>query len=233
MESTRAHLRAGAGGCHFFVPATAEAKPDDVEVQLLGINDFHGNLEPPTGSSGLILPAPGQPSVSAPAARNTWRPTSASFGDEPELLFVSAGDLIGASPFLSAMFHDEPTIEALIEMGLALTSVGNHEFDEGEGGIAADAERRPPPDRHGLARARTRTVASTARTSGSLRRQRRPRDTAGLMFAPRDPQVRQHQGRLHRHDARGVAGHRLPVRASGTRISTRPGDGQPLRTRVA
>src|SRR5581483_7012343 len=47
-------------------------------------------------------------------------------------IFVAAGDLIGASPFLSAMFHDEPTIESLSMMGLAIASVGNHEFDEGK-----------------------------------------------------------------------------------------------------
>ena len=47
-------------------------------------------------------------------------------------IFVAAGDLIGASPFLSAMFHDEPTIEALSMMGLDISSVGNHEFDEGK-----------------------------------------------------------------------------------------------------
>ena len=47
-------------------------------------------------------------------------------------MFVAAGDLIGASPFLSAMFHDEPTIEAMSMMGLEIASVGNHEFDEGK-----------------------------------------------------------------------------------------------------
>ena len=47
-------------------------------------------------------------------------------------IFVAAGDLIGASPFLSAMFHDEPTIESLDLMGLDVASVGNHEFDEGK-----------------------------------------------------------------------------------------------------
>ena len=47
-------------------------------------------------------------------------------------IFVAAGDLIGASPFLSAMFHDEPTIESLSMMGLEVASVGNHEFDEGK-----------------------------------------------------------------------------------------------------
>ena len=47
-------------------------------------------------------------------------------------IFVAAGDLIGASPLLSAMFHDEPTIESMSMMGLALSAVGNHEFDEGK-----------------------------------------------------------------------------------------------------
>ena len=46
-------------------------------------------------------------------------------------LTVAAGDMIGASPLLSAAFHDEPTIEAMNELGLDVTSVGNHEFDEG------------------------------------------------------------------------------------------------------
>jgi 5'-nucleotidase len=44
---------------------------------------------------------------------------------------VSAGDLIGASPLLSALFHDEPTIEAMNLLGLDINAVGNHEFDEG------------------------------------------------------------------------------------------------------
>ena len=62
-------------------------------------------------------------------------------------MFVAAGDLIGASPFLSAMFHDEPTIESMSMMGLEITSVGNHEFDEGKDELLADAERRLPSGR--------------------------------------------------------------------------------------
>ena len=46
-------------------------------------------------------------------------------------LTVAAGDIIGASPLLSAAFHDEPTIESMNKLGLDVTSVGNHEFDEG------------------------------------------------------------------------------------------------------
>jgi 5'-nucleotidase len=49
----------------------------------------------------------------------------------PNTLVVSAGDLIGASPLLSALFHDEPTIEAMNLLGLDFNAVGNHEFDEG------------------------------------------------------------------------------------------------------
>jgi 5'-nucleotidase len=49
----------------------------------------------------------------------------------PNTVFVSAGDMIGASPLLSALFHDEPTIEAFNQMGLDFNAVGNHEFDEG------------------------------------------------------------------------------------------------------
>ena len=46
-------------------------------------------------------------------------------------MLVSAGDLIGGSPLLSALFHDEPTIEAFDLMGLDFNAVGNHEFDDG------------------------------------------------------------------------------------------------------
>ena len=49
----------------------------------------------------------------------------------PNTLFVSAGDMIGATPLVSALFHDEPTIEAFNLMGLDFNGVGNHEFDEG------------------------------------------------------------------------------------------------------
>ena len=67
-----------------------------------------------------------------PAAPNT-SPThlSALAARNPNTLIVSAGDSIGASPLLSGMFHDEPTIEALNLMGLDVASVGNHEFDNG------------------------------------------------------------------------------------------------------
>jgi 5'-nucleotidase len=114
------------------VPAAQAAKPaNDVSVQLLGINDFHGNLEPPTGSGGRIQEVPGGPQIDAGGAVYLATQLRQLRQQNPNTLTVSAGDLIGASPLLSALFHDEPTIEAMNEMGLALNAVGNHEFDEG------------------------------------------------------------------------------------------------------
>jgi 5'-nucleotidase len=100
-------------------------------VQLLGINDFHGNLEPPTGSGGRIQEVPGGPQIDAGGAVYLATQLRTLRQQNPNTLTVSAGDLIGASPLLSALFHDEPTIEAMNEIGLDLNAVGNHEFDEG------------------------------------------------------------------------------------------------------
>jgi 5'-nucleotidase len=126
--------------------AQAAPKDKDVKVQLLGINDFHGNLEPPAGSSGRIQEVPGGPQTEAGGAVYLATQLRTLRQQNPNTLTVSAGDLIGASPLLSALFHDEPTIEAMNEIGLDLNAVGNHEFDEGvtellrmqQGGCGAD-----------------------------------------------------------------------------------------------
>ena len=114
------------------IPAGALAKnpnppkpPVPVNVQLLGINDFHGNLLPPSGSSGLVGTTPAGGVEYLATHIKTLEATN------PNTLVLSAGDLIGASPLLSALFHDEPTIEAMNSLGLDLNAVGNHEFDEG------------------------------------------------------------------------------------------------------
>jgi 5'-nucleotidase len=112
-------------------------RPTTVDVQVLGLNDFHGNLEPPTGSGGRIGALTGGACVAptcylaggveylATHVRNL-RATNPK-----NTVFVSAGDLIGATPLISALFHDEPTIEAFNLMELDYNGVGNHEFDEG------------------------------------------------------------------------------------------------------
>jgi 5'-nucleotidase len=96
---------------------------------LLSFNDFHGNLEPPAGSGGTVngVPAGGAEYLATTVGRLR---TEARRGGR-QVLTVGAGDLIGASPLISAAFHDEPTVEAMNTLGLDLSSVGNHEFDEG------------------------------------------------------------------------------------------------------
>jgi 5'-nucleotidase len=102
-----------------------QAKDKFVEVQILALNDFHGNLEPPGGSGGRIgATLAGGVEYLATHVRDLRE-------DNPNTLFVSAGDLIGATPLISALFHDEPTIEAFNLMDLDYNGVGNHEFDEG------------------------------------------------------------------------------------------------------
>jgi 5'-nucleotidase len=108
-----------------------------VDVQLLALNDFHGALEPPTGSGGRVQTgvSPTGAAVNTDAGGVEFLSTQlaqlAAAQKKDNTITVAAGDLIGASPLLSAAFHDEPTIEALGLAGLDYASVGNHEFDEG------------------------------------------------------------------------------------------------------
>lgn len=95
-------------------------------VKIAAFNDFHGNLQSPgtfKNTDGVALPAGGIDTLAAYV--QTIRDKS------PNSVTVSAGDLIGASPLVSALFHDEPTIEGMNLLGLDFNAVGNHEFDEG------------------------------------------------------------------------------------------------------
>jgi 5'-nucleotidase len=114
-------------------PAGAEA-PAPIALRILAINDFHGYLRPPPG--GIRIADPNDKAkkvmVSAGGSETMASVVKSLREGHKNTIFVAAGDLIGASPFLSAMFHDEPTIESLSMMGLDISSVGNHEFDEGK-----------------------------------------------------------------------------------------------------
>jgi 5'-nucleotidase len=114
-----------------------------INVQVLSFNDFHGNLEPPAGSSGRVVTdhalSTSAAGVTTGVAVNTdaggveylaTHLRDARRGNR-NTVTVAAGDIVGASPLLSAAFHDEPTIEAMNKLGLEATAVGNHEFDEG------------------------------------------------------------------------------------------------------
>ncbi|MEU5690936.1 bifunctional metallophosphatase/5'-nucleotidase [Actinosynnema sp. NPDC020468] len=108
----------------------AQADTRTVDVRLIGINDLHGNIEPPTGSSGRVTLADGTVVEAGGAAYNATHVKKLQ-SEVKNSVVVGQGDLIGASPIISALFHDEPTIEILNRVGLEATAAGNHEFDEG------------------------------------------------------------------------------------------------------
>jgi 5'-nucleotidase len=133
--------------------ATRPTEP--VAVKVLAINDFHGNLLPSAG--GIRIKDPADPAktvtVKAGGAEHLATAVQQLRAKNPNHIFVAAGDLIGATPLLSALFKDEPTIESLSLMGLETSAVGNHEFDKGatellrmqNGGCAADGCKGPAP----------------------------------------------------------------------------------------
>jgi 5'-nucleotidase len=130
--------KAAKGGVVVHASGAGAAKAGskhDTHVQLLAFNDFHGNVEPPTGSGGRIqigLNPDGSPrNVDAGGAEYFATHIKALRTATSNTLVVAAGDQIGASPLVSALFHDEPTIEAMNLWGTDVSGVGNHEFDEG------------------------------------------------------------------------------------------------------
>jgi 5'-nucleotidase len=121
-------LRAGAlvfalavaGACAHRLPPTGT-----VDVQILAFNDFHGAIEPPSGSNGRIR------QIAAGGVEFLATHLQSLAATNTKTVIVSAGDNIGATPLISGMFHDEPSIEALSAARLKYSAVGNHELDEG------------------------------------------------------------------------------------------------------
>ena len=110
--------------------APSKGNPNLTTVQLLSFNDYHGHLEasdPPLSKTLDPSQTPVGGSEYLATALKSLRATAPGGNS----LTVAAGDLIGGSPFLSGLFHDEPSVESLNAMGLDVSSVGNHEFDEG------------------------------------------------------------------------------------------------------
>jgi 5'-nucleotidase len=132
-------------------PPTVPPPPPPVEVQILALNDFHGNLEPPKQTvpvkkaDGTEVRVPVGGAAYIAGALNLLRQ------GHPFTITVAAGDLIGATPLMSSYFLDEPTVMAANMFGLELNSVGNHEFDRGSaellrmqnGGCAKHTMREP------------------------------------------------------------------------------------------
>ncbi|TDC90320.1 bifunctional metallophosphatase/5'-nucleotidase [Actinomadura sp. 7K507] len=108
-------------------PAAARPAPT-ASVRLLALNDFHGNLEPPSGSSGRAIDENGETVLAGGAAYVAAHMKKLR---DRNTLTVAQGDLIGATPLISAAYHDEPSVQFLGDIGVTASAVGNHEFDEG------------------------------------------------------------------------------------------------------
>ena len=137
-------------------PAASAANGDPVTIDLYGINDFHGRLEATGyGVAGAAVLA---------GALDQFRTAN------PNTLFVSAGDNVGASTFTSFIQHDDPTLDALNAAGLDVSALGNHEFDQGrvdvDDHLTQRAAFRTWPRTSSTTRpARTPTTRTSSRTS--------------------------------------------------------------------
>jgi 5'-nucleotidase len=138
-------------------PPVTAAPARRMHVQVLALNDFHGNLEPPHGHDGSVA-APGGERIPAGGAAYLAAHVRRLAQDNPNTVVVSAGDLTGASPLVSNLFQDEPTVLVMNRLGLDFEGVGNHDFDRGLAeltrlqrggpathvGAAGDAGAEPP-----------------------------------------------------------------------------------------
>ena len=147
-------------------PSAAASPASAVEVQILAINDFHGALEPP--KVAIATKAPDGSDVEVPVGGVAYLAGAARAlrAGQAHTVTVSAGDTIGATPLPSALFLDEPAIDALDLVGVEYNAVGNHEFDRvrrSSGGC------RPEDARSMRAGSPAVCSRSTARASGCLR----------------------------------------------------------------
>ena len=104
----------------------ADAAPATT-IDLLGITDLHGHISRTTQTDRDT----GQTSVEDPGAVTLACEVSAARASNPNTLFVSAGDSVGGSAYVSSILQDRPTIEALNAMSLDASAMGNHELDQG------------------------------------------------------------------------------------------------------
>ena len=102
-----------------------------VAIKIIGFNDYHGNLETPgTFGSNALIPVASRPAVGGAEYLAAY--IAKMKASNVNTVVVGAGDFVGASPLISALFFDEPAVETLNKIGVDFSSVGNHEFDKGK-----------------------------------------------------------------------------------------------------
>lgn len=102
-----------------------------LELKLIAFNDYHGSLQPPGG----FAPQVGAPRVPVGGAAYLAAHVDRLKAQNPQHVVVGAGDMVGATPLISSLFHDEPSVETLNRIGLEFNAVGNHEFDKGSAAL--------------------------------------------------------------------------------------------------
>lgn len=116
-------------------PAPAPILSAVTELSIFSINDFHGHIQPKSPTPLMPrLPDPKTGEIKPQAAGGAAYLATVLNGlraQRPNSVFVAAGDLMGASPQLSSLLADEPTLSALSAMGLDASSLGNHDLDAG------------------------------------------------------------------------------------------------------
>ena len=123
-----ASLAVAFAGC---ATAQSTAPKPPFTVKIVGFNDFHGNLETPgTFGANTLVPTASRPLVGGAEFMAAY--VARMKAANPLNIVVGAGDYIGATPLISALFYDEPAVEALNKIGVEFNSVGNHEFDKGK-----------------------------------------------------------------------------------------------------
>jgi 5'-nucleotidase len=126
-------LRCALPAVALLAVAAAPQARDLAAVRLIAFNDLHGHLEP--GDNAIAVPDPREPartvSLRTGGIAHLATAVHRLRADSPASVLVSTGDLVGATPLVSALFRDEPTVEAMNALGLDLNAVGNHEFDHG------------------------------------------------------------------------------------------------------
>jgi len=133
-----ATMTATVGGCGLSMKGTMKGTQEQpaaapVVIKLAAINDFHGHLEPHGATLRATDPQSPQQPVNLPAGGVLYLASLIGQlkAQNASTTVVAAGDLIGGAPLTSSLFHHEPTVEALGQLGLEFSSVGNHEFDAG------------------------------------------------------------------------------------------------------
>lgn len=116
-------------------PKPPVSKPGPtVDLQVLAFNDLHGALEPPAGSDGQVThvhPDGETETIDAGGVEYLATALREARKGHARSVTVAAGDMVGATPLISGLFNDEPTIEALNKLEMDVVGVGNHEFDQG------------------------------------------------------------------------------------------------------